>query len=213
MPTTKRKFSSGTEGRSSKRRRLSSSSVDSKVKSALLKNSDVKYHVYTRLLNGALASGEITEISSLTRGSGNNNFIGNSITPKHVRVRYAFQSAGTNNLCRVIIFQWHDSSVPVPSGIIASTGALSPLEPIRAENKRFMTVLHDRTIAIANNGVNNVFDYHSVFISSNRLAPIIFKTGSDTTHKGAIYLLVVSDDLVTTYPQFEAVGELAFVDV
>ena len=168
------------------------------------------------------SSGTITSVfSNLVRGDGGiNEFNGNDIRPQAVTLKYYITTNQVFNSVRVMLFQWFDSQTPVPSGILQSTALnLATIAPILVTNKRYIKVLYDRTHVIAPSagGDTTVLGYgssdaHTVYIPGKRLRPVRYNSSTNVVQDGQIYVLVISDDSVLSYPIIQWYSRVTFQD-
>jgi len=158
--------------------------------------------------------------SGLTRGTAYNQFLGNELLPTSFRAQYSIAMGpgvgptagdGTNSF-RVLIFQWMDSTVPAPAGVLATTNPLSNLLWTNREN---IHVLSDKYYALkqassATASWDMVVD--TVYIKGKRMVPIKYNTATNTPQKGEIMMLVISDSSIATHPYFTFFTQLTFTD-
>jgi len=186
------------------------------VKQEIAKAGDTKYAQTTLSPTSVDYSGNVVSLfAALTRGDSSIQFDGRSINPKHVMLRYQWNgTTSVMNTVRTIVFQWHNSSVPTAALILASTGnATAPLQPTYVQNKNLFTVLHDSLDTINPQISTTVVGFtRKVFIPGSKLRKVYWQTGFNVVELNDIYLLVISDDAVTDYPDFSYAAEVAFTD-
>lgn len=191
------------------------------VRSELKKGSDLKY-TDNSLNNSAISStGTIYNVlGQLTRGdAGINNYDGNTVTPQGLTVKYSWNTNQTFNTLRVMCVQWFDAAIPVTTGILQSgTTNLVCLSPINITNREFIRVLYDKTIVIAPTAGGDTtpiglgVNYGQFFISANRMKKIRYNASANNIQDGALYILLVSDDIAPTFPAINLYSRLSFYD-
>jgi len=220
----KRQRSYSASSKTSKKPRLQrqDATVSAVVRKELRKKTDWKYA--DNSLSGSVSStGTITSVfGNLIRGdAGINEFSGNDIKPQALLVKYYIQTNQTYNAVRVMIFQWFDSAVPAISGVLqTNSNPMATISPTLITNKRYIKVLHDKThlvspsaggdSAVTGNGV--IPEAVTVYIPGKRLRPVRYNSGNNTVQDGQIYLLAISDDAVTSFPQLYWYSRVTFSD-
>jgi len=163
-------------------------------------------------------SGHVEDLyKNLVRGdTATNNFDGSSVYPKYLQVNYQLVSAaaaqGGYNTMRVIIGQSAVPGIPTPDDILTGGGSVSaPLSVRRFQNVKNYKVLYDKLFTL--NAYVNYAISEKVFIPGKRLRPLETTTaGALSFTKGDLWMLVISDDGVTTYPQMSYYSRVMFSD-
>lgn len=173
-------------------------------------------------------------LTNLVRGDGVvNNFTGIKIDPKWIRLRYAWSSTSSFNTCRVILYQWSDSSTPAASSVLAATGsAIAPFSYLLADNRNIIHVLYDETVSISPTDSQDVAsrvitiqakdlgkfrvdaeDSREFSTTINAgILPVTFASGATNPIENGLYLLSISDDGAAGYPQLSIATEVWFTD-
>lgn len=200
---------------STKRPRSSSAYVSTKkartnptvtavVRKELRKATDWKYTDY-QMSGGVSSTGTVVSLlSNMTRGdNGFNNFLGNTVKPQALTIKYFATTDQTHNNIRVMVIQWFDSVVPAVSGILQGNslpGAL--ICPTLITNKPYIKVLHDSNVCLApSTGGSAISPVTTVYIPGKRLRQVRFNQNSNVCQDGNIYLLTISDDTLVSFPQ------------
>lgn len=184
------------------------------------RKADVKFVDVTGLSQNMTSSGTLTSIfTNLTRGdNGLNNFNGNTFQPKGVLLNYCVQTNQSYNFCRVMLVQWSDSSVPVLSGILQYTATgTATVSPTLVTNKGFLKVLYDKTFTVAPTAgdaaiVGNGVFCDKVYVPEFKLKKVRFNTSTNVEQDNSIYLIYLSDDSLSTYPQITFTVRTSFYD-
>lgn len=214
-----------------KRRRIASRAATSSgqvaltrsiVRNEMKRRGDLKYVDRSGALQNMTSSGTFIKLfgTQFIQGSdGLNNYDGNTISMNGVTLKFAAQSNQNYNFCRIMVFQWLDSSVPVLSGILQDTSTgIATVSATLVTNKSFLKVLYDKTWAFAPTAdsavtVGNAVFSDQCYIPGSRLAKVRMDASTDATcQKGQIYLMYLSDDSVTTYPQLTYYFRGSFYD-
>jgi len=157
-------------------------------------------------------------IGSLTKGDGPFQASGNLIKPRSLVVRGSFYTNQTYNSVRIILFRWKDASAPLPSGLLDQVStAYAPFSAPYWVNVHKMEILEDRLIALKlrnNVGEDNVTFVmkHSFSLDSPAIQLPDAAGPSMTPQMNGLYLLVISDDAIATYPAVIMRSELRFTD-
>lgn len=222
--TTMKRAALKEKGRPAKRARPQSqlAMTQTIVRRELRKKTDWKYTDNSSVVTNTSSTGAITSLlANLTRGdAGKDNFGGNTITPQAITFRYFWTSNQTYNSCRLIIFQWFDSSTPVVSGILETNATTTAtLSPTLITNKQYIKVLYDEThiIAPSASGDTTVLGYGvspcvKVYIPGKRLKPIRYNSTANTVQDGNLYVLCISDDSLASYPAVSWYSRVTFSD-
>jgi len=182
---------------------------------------DLKYVDVTGLSQNMTSSGTLTSIfTNLTRGdNGLNNFNGNTFQPKGVLLNYCVQTNQTYNYCRVMLVQWKDSAAPALSGILQyTTTGTATVSPTLVTNKSLMKVLYDKTFTVAPtaSGDATVLGYGTfcdkVYIPQFKLGKVRFNSTTNVQQDNDIYIVYLSDDSLSTYPQITFTVRTSFYD-
>lgn len=203
-----------------KRKTALNQTVELAVKRELRRNTDF---LYTDVSSGggvSNAGSVISLLSSLSRGdNGLNNFHGNIINPRGLRFKYYWSTDQVHNSVRVLIFQWFDASVPALSGIVQSTATgNATISPMLVTNLDYIKVLYDKQHIIAPSAADGGTVLGSgvvsadVYIPGKRFKPIRYNSTTNAVQDGCIYVLLLSDDSVLSYPQCFYYSRLTFTD-
>lgn len=186
----------------------------------------------TAVIGGScVAVGLVTSLTSnLTRGTlGLNNYIGRTLTPVSVQIRYSIVGTQTGgviplgpdsyNNCRIIVFQWFGESVPAPLDVIMSTNSTqAPFSATQINNISKFRILHDKMITTYLNtydGTNSTGTSQNgkCYIKRNRLEKMSYATNVGSgLETGGLYILFVSDSVVTPNPTFNFYSRVTFID-
>lgn len=159
-------------------------------------------------------------LANLTRGdNGINNFQGNTIYPKYIQCDWHMNTNQNYNSCRVMIFQWEDASAPSLSTLLANTATgLATICPPNVSAKAQLKVLYDAKVIFAPtaSGDSTVLGQGissgSCYIPEKKLKPVRYSAATNSVVDNNIFLLVISDDSVPTYPAIFWHTRVAFTD-
>lgn len=158
---------------------------------------------------------------NMSRGdAGHNQFEGNWIRPSGIYLKYYIHTSELRNVVRVMLFQWMDATVPVPSGILQDvTTGFGVIAPTLVTNRNYIRVLYDRSHQIAPTagdagalGGEGTTDVCKVYIPGRKLRKTRFQSNANQVQQGDIYVLVISDDLAIPQPQITWWGRVTFSD-
>lgn len=170
---------------------------------------------------GVSSSGTFVNLlSSANRGlAGLNGYSGNTINPSGLRVKYYWSTDQAYNSVRVLLFQWFDATTPALSGIVQSTTAgQATISPMMTTNLQYIKVLYDGHHMLApsaadggsilGQGVASA----DIYIPGKRLKQIKFNSTTNVVQDGCLYMLLLSDDSVVSFPQCTYYSRLTFTD-
>lgn len=188
----------------------------------LQSKADLKYaDAFGSVNANVTSSGSVLNIlSNLTRGdNGLDNFNGNSIKIKGITLNYGCHSNQSYNYMRVMLIQWYDSGTPALTGILNTvTTGLAPFAFIYVTNRKNIKVLYDKTFVMSPSAGGDstvtgegVFT-DKVYIDGARIKKVTYRSGENTIQDGGIYLITISDDSLTTYPQINWGTRVSFYD-
>jgi len=205
------------DARARKRARLTpQANLRAVVKSEIARQGDKKYTQDSSAAASIDYSGTVYNLlTNLTKGDGTTNFNGSSIDPQSLQVRYAWNGTVTSfNVVRTIIFQWFDTTAPTPAAVLASVGnAQAPLSPLNIQNRPIMRILSDSLDAMnANLTTFPIVMPKKVFVPGKRMKRVMFQPVNAIVISGGLYLLAISDDAVTDFPDFQFFSELRYTD-
>lgn len=190
------------------------------VKRELRKKVDWKYTDVSFTGNTTSSGTVVSLFANLSRGdNGFDHFEGNIINPQAITLKYYCTTQQTYNSVRVFIFQWFDASTPTLSGILGTVSvATNVIAPTNTSNKPIMKVLYDRTHTFAPSAGDaavvgyGVVDTQTVYIPGKRLKQVKFNSTTTAVQDGNIYILHLSDDSLTSYPQLTYFSRVTFSD-
>lgn len=193
------------------------SAVDRKINAALKKSIETKCTRYNGA-SGIDLNGSIVSLTrNLTRGDSSvDEATGTLIKPQWLTLKTTWSTDQNFSTCRVLIFQWKDSSLPVPSGILdLATTPFAPISYISWVNHRKIRVLADKVIAMkprASGGYDAKVKVFSLPLST--LPPIQLPLNGlgVVPQMNGLFVLLISDDAVASFPICDITSELTFTD-
>jgi len=160
-------------------------------------------------------SGTIVDLfSNLIRGDlPLNQFQGSLVKPSGLRVRFTWSTNQSFSTVRTLIFQWKDATVPLPSGILNSTGSVqSPNSPLFWTNVHKIHVLYDKSHALKPRVASG---YDACYLDTGilgGLSTVQFAVSSTNPQMNGIYMLLISDDALVSFPACTWYSEIRFTD-
>lgn len=161
--------------------------------------------------NGVSTSGVVFDLlSNLSPGVGGKDaFIGQKINPVGLNLNWSVILGDNTNLMRLILFQWFDASTPVPSGVLQGN-CLSTVNLVNREN---IKVLRDELVSMAlmaTGGYNQACG--KFYVKSKKMIPAQYNVDLSKFQKGGLYLLVISDSVITPNPTVSFYSRCTFLD-
>ena len=190
------------------------SEVAKMLQSTINRNIEPKMTTYGGSYSVGFSGTVFSITSALTRGDlALNQFQGNIIKPRMLRVRGSWGTNQTYSTVRTLVFQWKDATYPTASGILQFTSQVySPYSPLLWENRRKIRVLYDMTHSLKPR-VASGYDYESFDSGALiNLADIQFAAGSASVQMNGLFVLVISDDGAASYPFINYCVELVYTD-
>lgn len=136
-------------------------------------------------------------------------FVGAKVNPVGVNVNWECVCADNTNIMRLVLFQWMDSSVPVPSGILQGN-ALSTVNVTNRENIR---VLRDELVSMAlPDATGFAIASGKWYVPSRKMVPSQYNSGLAIFQKGGLYLLCMSDSGIIAHPTVSFYTRVTFLD-
>lgn len=205
-----------------RRRTQSTASVESIVRKELRKKTDFKVTDASTASANVTSSGTIESLTrNLVRGdNAKDNFIGSVVKPHGIYLKYNLHTNQDYNSCRVMVFQWMDNVVPTPGGILESIATnLGTLSAKLWTNSEFIKVLYDKHCVLAptaGGDTNTVLGqgtfWDTIYIPGRKLKRMKFNSTTNTVQDGALYILFISDDSLTSYPVINYYSRVTFDD-
>lgn len=178
--------------------------VAKKIESKVSDRSSIAFAV------DASASTSIFNIlSSLVRGFGETNYIGDSITPTHVRIRWACLVGDATNLLRVVLIQNKAGGVPIGSTLFQLSGSVNtPLSPYESGYSTTYRVLFDEFYGL---DADTNYVTGDIRIVSSKLRQVKYDSSGNLT-AGGIWLVFISDSTISSHPVGQFYSRVYFKD-
>lgn len=170
---------------------------------------------------GIINTGYMLDLgTSFARGDNAiNNFEGEKVFPKSLRIRLQWTANDVHNLMRCIVVQWFGPGTPAVTDILNTAGVAATQQMLCyrqwSRHKQYK-ILHDSMMQLDNvvglcgqNGPQNFLD---IYISGKRIRPIEFNVNTTDYQKGGLFMLTLSDSLAVPHPDQNAVWEMIFTD-
>lgn len=195
--------------------------VTREVKKELNKRTDFKYTDVSSLTASVNSAGSVASLyANLVRGSlAFNNFDGDTVIPKYLQVKYAIQSSvpasgNVFNTMRVIIGQSKLIGTPTVANVLDSNflnTVNAPLALRQFDRLKGYKILYDRIHT--QNYLSNYGDVFNVFIPGKRLISTEFtSSGALSITRGDLFIIAVSDDGITDFPDIQFTSRVVFSD-
>lgn len=190
--------------------------VRKEIKRQIVGSAEPKNHYTSASLANIDYSGSLWTLSNPAQGQTAQTRIGDKLHAHHLEIRglVTCASGGAYSTLRLVLFKWKDDTAvatPANNDILQNTylaNALAPFAPLTVgEERSHYTILADRTLNVSSASASRNF-----VIKKKLNYPVLFNDNA-TTGKNQIYLMVISGDGVTAYPQIEWVSNFTFKDV
>lgn len=159
-------------------------------------------------------SGNSYLISNIAQGTADGQRLGDAIDLKWIEGRIAWTLGTSPNKVRIIILQWHEMCVggsPNVGSVLENLGtAVTYLQSYVWSNRKAFTVLRDKTYELETGVTTTAIDRFK--IKSGFRKKIQYSAGSSTSMQNGIFIIVVSDDGVVTYPTFSHHTRICYSD-
>jgi hypothetical protein len=212
-------------GRNGRTQNLNTTIVSPQLQSQIARsiNSALKQNLETKTCDASGSdsisyNGTMTSVTkNLLRGDSSiNECQGILIKPQKLVFRSNISSNQTFSTVRVLLFQWKDASAPLPSGVLTHTGSvLAPHGQWYWVNNRKVAVLHDQTLALTQRSSggndNKMLSFEVNLVGVPAIQLPLTGAGLQPQMNG-LYLLMISDDAITTYPVVNWTAQLTFTD-
>lgn len=154
----------------------------------------------------------VSATTNLVRGDTYNTLTGNLLKPTQWICRFTWSTAQSFSTVRALFFQWKDSTTPTASGLLEYTGdARAPHSPLLWTNIHKIHVLKDVVVALKPR-VASGYDAKYFEVTMPGMAQLQFAGSSMALQMNGLYILLITDDIIGTAPQFTYASELRFTD-
>lgn len=156
--------------------------------------------------------------AGIVRGTLENNYIGDSILPTHLRIKWVVEGVDAFNTLRVIVLQNKAGGVPVGGTLLQLSGTINaPQSPYNTDFNETYKVLYDELFLLSGipGGVGGTMSSvitGDIRILSNKLHKMNFTSPAGVLSVDGIYLVFVSDSLIAPHPIGRYTSRLYFKD-
>lgn len=170
---------------------------------------------------GIINTGYVLDLQAgITRGDNSvNNFEGEKIFPKNIKIRVQWEATDVNNLMRCIVLQWYGVGTPAVTDILNTAGVAATQTVLcyrQWSRRNQYKILYDKMFQLQNNPnlVSALGPVHTeeIFIPGFKLRPVEFSATATDLQKGGLFMLTLSDSLAIAHPAQNAVWEIVFTD-
>jgi hypothetical protein len=198
-----------------KRQLVDKSQVKQMINSVVRSRDNFEWNYYSTSTNASNTTftGTTYQLTDIPQGDTDSQRGGDSVSLHSLEVNYGFYASTQANACRVILYQWLPGltagSPPSATSLLLTTGsALSPFSPYNVDNYQQFHVLYDKTHSLS--------PYETPRLGNIKITKFPKKsiqyTSGSASGSSKLFLLVLSDDGVASYPTFSYVSKLYFVD-
>jgi hypothetical protein len=184
------------------------------IKQEYRKQSEAK-HWLTNWTSTVDSAGIVLDISAVGQGVGDDQRVGDDISPSSLEARLKLIYADTTNLVRVLFVQYHPDTAVAGPGVsfffdsAHVAAGLGTVLPYLTTNRSLFRVLSDRTYSLNSGGANACVNVKHVFTKPMRK---IHYNGSATTGSERIFCILISDSAVGPHPSYQLVTQLNYRD-
>jgi hypothetical protein len=132
---------------------------------------------------------------------------------------YLQGAGGTNDFTdqvRLVIYRYHPMSTgaaPVPATVLTdlSVAQSATMTPFTWDNRKDYTVILDKTFNLSGNGPSDL-GFHTKIKWKQPGIPAHFSAGSTTLQTNGLFVMIMSDSLVATHPQYNIYTRVEYSD-
>lgn len=175
-------------------------------------NVEYKENLYT--VSGANVNwtGTIVTLNNVAQGVVKNQRVGDSLKAQRFsfRGKLIFNSAGTMNICRVMLVWDKENSIATLADLLQFSGNVNTVHSMKLEqNKYDSQILFDRRYKLEYNNEQALVDF-SIPINQHTT----FQPGSTTITRGALKLIYLSDydPVALNPPSLNGLGSFTYTD-
>jgi len=194
---------------------LALSAPQKRAVSRIVKNqAERKYFLAAISSAGVSSVGTTTSISNVVQGDGDNERIGNVISPVQLNLNYSISASDTTNAIRVAIFKWKDSNAFVAPNANdffkpGPSASVDYLSHYNEEQRDQFVVVYDKTFQLVLNQANTKKIVNLKLPLSGKIR---YYSNAVITGTGNYFLYYISDSLAVTHPTIEWAAELVYTD-
>lgn len=181
----------------------------------IVKNQAEKKHFLASISAAGISSvGTVASISNVTQGDGDNERVGNVISPTECKLNFSISASDTTNAIRVCIFKWKDTNAFIAPNANdffkpGPSASVDYLSHYNEEQRDQFVVKYDKTFQLVLNQANTK---KNVSLNIPLSGKIRYYSNSVVTGTGIYYLYYISDSLAVTHPTIEWASELVYTD-
>jgi len=169
---------------------------------------------------------------NLVRGNSQfNNFVGGTIDPISITVKIQLVAGesnslipvgpDTNNITRIVVFQWLGDTVPLVGDIFQNTGGQATQSGWNMSNIDKLNILMDRQYAtylttFQSNALSTTVSGNCIadkaYIKGRKMAPINFSQNGLVPAGNNLFFIYVADSSLQPHPTLTANIRLTFID-
>lgn len=155
--------------------------------------------------------------NGIARGTAENQYIGDSIMPTHLRIRWVVEGSDEFNTIRVMVIQNKAGGIPIGPTLIQSSGTqISPISPYDTSFNETYRVLFDEFYTTVSGPFRAVPTSTSVIsgdirIPAKKFHKINFTTGG-VLSVGGLYIIFTSDSAGAPDPSGKFYSRLYYKD-
>lgn len=154
----------------------------------------------------------VLPFTKITQGTGEANYIGDTITPLYITIRGLFVHSDATNALRVIVFQTLGNTVATISSLLQYPAGTTHacLSPVKKNTRRQYQILRDKIYTTSASG-NEVKSF-KIKVPMYGLQSTEFTDAAGTVGSGGLYMLLMTDSAAITHPDVRITHRVTFTD-
>lgn len=178
------------------------------AKEACRGDQETNFHIY-EVTSGVGDVGLIGDLSVISQGIGDQQRVGDQLTPTSMEFWYDWNVADSFNRCRVIVFRWLDNSTPSVNDVLLATTLLPRVfASYNKDNRAKFNILYDKThvgsILPASNSI-------MAGSKSRKLTGKINYEAASTSGNSHIFICALSDSVAVSHPTLRFYSRINFL--
>lgn len=195
-------------------------SLDERIKAAVAVEMKKKEKKVESKMFDRVISADAIDFTGLTynlllniaQGAADNQYIGSTIKPTTLRMKWDCTFPDTTNMLRVIVLQTIGGGTPTTATVLQSVGNVrAPLSPFERDWMKTFKVLYDEMFTSVL-GTQTQRISGDVRIPYTKLREVEFTDSSGSLEANGIFLIVVSDSAAASHPVFQAQSRIYYRD-
>jgi hypothetical protein len=148
----------------------------------------------------------------MTQGTGLTQYIGESITPSHIVIRWNAKASDSYNTIRILVFQVKNDWTPIAPIILQSTGNIrTPLSALDTDSMARMRILYDTMFTV--NAAGPEARSGRITLPMKKIRKVTFEDPNGNYEDGGLWMVVYTDSTGSPDPDFNAYWRVYYKDM